>query len=353
MGFKDVLAEYRPKINAQLKKKLEEKISRSKSLKPLHSFYYEALFDFVLRGGKRLRPVSFIMAARGAGLDDDETLVKAACGVEFLHNSTLVHDDIMDMDELRRGGPTCHVMFREWHGKHYGEENEKFGESMAILLGDTAYTLAEEMLLESGLPGEQRAEALRQLSTFFQLVCEGQVYDVMLEMEGETTENEYLTMVNMKTGALFVAPLLMGASLGGADGESKQSLKKYGELMGQAFQIEDDIIGTFGKEEKTGKPTDSDIKEGKRTLLVIKALEAAGEDGKEIVLNALGNHRATPQQVEAVREVFRQTGSLDYSNRKAKELAEESKKHLAEAGLSEESEKFFSELADFVIDREV
>lgn len=349
----DTISDYKPKINKALKDKLDEKIKHGSGLKPLHKFYYETLADFVLRGGKRLRPACFVMAAKGLGLAEEDVLVKASCAVEFLHNSTLVHDDIMDLDEVRRGGPTCFVMFREWHKRHFGAEDQKFGESMGILLGDSAYTLAEEMLLESGLPSEQRASALKQLSHYYQLVCEGQVYDVMLEKAKTVSEEEYLTMVNMKTGALFVAPLVMGASLAGADDASLGALAEYGELMGQAFQIQDDVMGTFGDEKKSGKPTDGDIKEGKRTLLVIYALEHGEKNQRETLLNALGNQRATPEQIDAVRDIFRETGSLEYSRKVARELAEKSKSCLAGVGFNEKSLRFFTELADYVIDREV
>lgn len=351
--MKEIVANFKPKINRELKTKIDEKIKKVSALKPIHTYYYEVLSDFVLRGGKRLRPASFVMAAKGVGATDEATLIKAACSVEFLHNGTLVHDDVMDLDEVRRGGPTCYVMFSDWHKKHFGTYDQKFGESIAILLGDTTYSLAEEMLLDSDIESNQRAEALKQLSHYYQVVCEGQLYDMMLEKAKAVTEEEYLTMVNMKTGVLFVAPLIMGASLGGASKAQLAALEKYGELMGQAFQIQDDVMGTFGDEAKSGKPTDGDIKEGKRTLLVIKALEAATSKQKETLLNALGNRRATAEQVEAVREIIRKTGSLDYSKKIAKELADKSKVSLKEAGLTNESTEFFSQLADYVIEREV
>ena len=353
MVFRETVALYRPKIDAALKSTLDEKVSQAKSLKPIHSYYYETLSDFVIRGGKRIRPVCLMMAAKGFGFKDDDSLLKLACAVELLHDSTLIHDDVIDSDETRRGGPTCFVSFREWHKKHFGAADQKFGESVAILLGDTCYSLAGSIVLGSKLSAEKIVNAMRRMSDCYGTVCEGQIYDLMLEKSKDVSEEENLKVADLKTGVLLAAPVLIGAEAAGAGGKSLDALEKYCLLLGRAFQIQDDIIGSFGDEKTTGKPTDGDIRDGKKTLLVIYALARADERQKKALSDALGNKRASPVQVEAVKRVFRETGALDYVKDKSNGLVKECKDWLSKAGLSQESFKFFSELADYAVNRGV
>lgn len=353
--FEAIRDEYSQKVKDELEAICDKKIKEAASISPTNKYYYEKLKEFLLRGGKRLRPIAFIMACRGIDSKADiGEIIKAATSVEFLHNGTLSHDDVMDEDMLRRGGPTSWVVFKDYHNKKWGEKGaQRYGESMAIMQGNSFTTLAFEQLVKGKFDPEKKVAAINYLNHYFDIVNNGQVFDVTLEKIGNAQEEDYLKMVEMKTGALFEGSIVIGAALGGASKQQMEKLKEYAVRMGQAFQMQDDVLGVFGSEEKFGKPTDSDIKEGKRTLMLIYALKKASLNDRAFVMNVLGNRNASSEDVEAVRNIFIKTGAVDYCKKRAAQLAEESKKAIAKIRLDKESKEFFIGLADFVLNREV
>ena len=179
------------------------------------------------------------------------------------------------------------------------------------------------------------------------------MFESVIQRRENVTMEEYLQMVRMKTSSLLEKSIQIGAMLGGAKNGQIKALKEYAVLVGQAFQIQDDILGTFGKESETGKPTDGDIKEGKKTVLVVQALNNASTSELNTLRKILGNPKASPSSIEKVRKIFRETGALENSKRLALELKEESKKRLLKAKppLKNEPQEFFLNLADFVVSR--
>jgi geranylgeranyl diphosphate synthase type I len=353
--FKQILSKYAKKVNKELGKVCDKKIKGGSKVSSTNKFYYQALKEFLLRGGKRLRPVSFIMACKGVDpkVNLDE-VIKASLSVEFLHNGTLSHDDVMDEDELRRGGPSSWVIFRNYHNRKWGKGGaERYGESMAIMQGNSFTTLAFDQLMHRKLDLKKKVDAINYLNHYFDVVNNGQVFDISLEKTKKVTEKNYLDMVMMKTGALFEGSIVIGAALGGAGKKQLGKLKEYSIKMGKAFQMQDDVLGTFGSEKKFGKPTDSDIKEGKRTLMVIYALKKANVNDKKFMEKVLGNRQASNRDVNRVRKIMIRTGAVDYSKKKAKKLAEDSKKAVNNIRLNRESKEFFIGLADFVLEREI
>lgn len=354
LSFKDLWNLQMRKINKALVSFLDEKINEAKRVSSVNSWFYEDIKDFVLRGGKRLRPVGLIFAYEGVGAKYKGDVYKASLCVELLHNSTLIHDDIIDHDELRRGGPTFHVLYRDRFTEMFGEVGaEDFGVAMGILGGDLTWNLGLEAILTSGFPSKQCVEAVRLFQKAFQDVVDGVLYEAFLAKRWDVSEDEYMLMIKLKTACLFEKSLLIGAVLGGGTEEQMRALSGYAIKVGQAFQIQDDILGSFGKEEVTGKPVDSDIKEGKRTILVVKALETLEEKEKEKMLSILGKSDASLDEVNFVRDMFVKSGALDYAKKKAFKLKNEAKELLKQADppLSADAEKFFLDLADFVISR--
>ncbi|MHA1238447.1 MAG: polyprenyl synthetase family protein [Candidatus Odinarchaeia archaeon] len=351
--FKNKLKNYAEKINSTLGNFLKNKANEAASLSSANSEFYEEILEFMGRGGKRLRPISLIVSYEGVGAKTEGDIYLASLSVEFLHNSTLIHDDIIDHDEVRRGGPTFHAKYQ----LKYKESGEKvfadFGIAMGILGGDLTFNLGIETLFASKFPKEPTLDAVIFYQKAFQQVIEGVLLESFMALKGSSTEEQYLKMIHLKTSALFEKSLLIGATLGGGSDAQKRALSKYAILTGQAFQIQDDILGSFGVEEVTGKPSDSDIKEGKQTLLIIKSLELATPQDRQKIKNVLGNKKATPEEIEEVRDIIKNCGALDYAKKLSEKLSENAKKALeaADPPLTVESKKFFEKLSDFVVKR--
>ncbi len=294
----------------------------------------------ILAGGKRLRPTLLLLAVRVSG-GDVEKAIPAAVSIELLHNFTLIHDDVMDRDEMRRGVPTVHKIW---------------GEPMAILAGDYLFSKAYEALLklvENGIDYGSVVEATRVLTWAASTVAEGQSFDIEFQERDEVDEREYIELVWRKTAALFIASLKIGGIVSKASSETISLLEEYGYNMGIAFQIYDDILGVIADEKKLGKPLYSDIREGKKTIIVIHALSKANAEDREILLSALGKRDATIRELASAVEVLRRTGSIDYARRKATYYAKNAISKLNKIkSHDEEALEMLRELALFVVERE-
>lgn len=220
---------------------------------------YEASRYLIQAGGKRLRPLVVVLSSKLLG-GDIERAILAGSAVEILHNFTLIHDDIMDQDTTRRGIPTVHV---------------KWGIPIAILAGDLLHAKAFQLIGESirGLDGNTAFKVLDCFSRSVIIVSEGQAMDMEFEKRWDIKETEYIEMIRRKTAQLFACSAYLGGALAGGKEEELGKLFVYGEKMGIAFQIVDDILGITADEKELGKPLYSDIREGKKTILVIKARE--------------------------------------------------------------------------------
>ncbi|MBS7288781.1 MAG: polyprenyl synthetase family protein [Candidatus Freyarchaeota archaeon] len=352
MTFEELVYRHLKEVNAAINEFLDAKIAHA--FTPYHAEYYSNIREFVMRGGKRLRPVSLVNAYFGVGGRNRGDIYKASISVELLHNATLIHDDLIDHDETRRGKETFHVKYRNWYNENFkGGRGDDFGMTMAILGGNTVYNLGVEALLEAGFSAELTCEAISRYQRVFEELIEGVMFETILSMKEKVSFNEYMQMIKMKTAALLEASVEIGAILGGGSEEQVQALKEYSVLVGQAFQIQDDILGTFGDEEETGKPTDGDIKEGKKTALVVYALEAAGPTELSVLKSVLGKRDASPSEVEKVRKIFLDTGALKKARETAIKLKDEAKKKIKSLNppLANEAEEYFLGLADFVVER--
>ncbi len=290
-------------------------------------------------GGKRLRPCLVITACEAVGGKTEDALETAAA-IELLHTFTLIHDDIMDRDKFRRNVKTVH---------------EVWGEPMAIIAGDALFARVFEAVAENARRlslGKSRViELFDTLSKASFEICRGQAMDMVFEEMDEVTEGEYMDMVAKKTGALTEASAKVGALLGGGTPRQVKALGAYGLLIGTAFQIQDDVLGVTGDRKKFGKPIGSDIREGKRTLVVLRALSSASKKDKRDILRALGRRNASEREIETAIHALGRTGAIDYVLQKARRLVAEAKAQLAP--LSESNAKsMLLALADFVVERE-
>lgn len=227
---------------------------------------YDPIRYILEDGGKRLRPLLLMMAAEAFGKDPAE-VVNQAIGIEVFHNFTLLHDDIMDRAPIRRGRPTVHC---------------KWNDNTAILSGDAMVILAYKFLT-SGL---KSGEVLQIFNKAALEVCEGQQLDMDFESMDNVPLEDYINMIRLKTAVLLACALEIGAKLAGADAESCESIYKFGEQLGLAFQIQDDLLDTYGDSKVFGKEIGGDIREGKKTYLRIQAFLKSNEDERKILLKS-------------------------------------------------------------------
>ncbi len=290
-------------------------------------------------GGKRLRPCLALTACEAVGGKAEDALESAAA-LELLHNFTLIHDDIMDRDEFRRNVKTVHVLW---------------GEPVALIAGDALFAKVFEAIAANakrlGLEGTRVAELFDTVSKASFEICQGQVLDMLFEGRTDVSEAEYMRMVSGKTGALLEASMKVGALLGKGEPEQVRALAEYGRLIGTAFQMRDDVLGVEGEQEKFGKPIGSDVREGKQTLIVVRALAIAPQEDKSTLLRALGKRDASEAALKAAIDMLKRGGAIDYVAERARELIAQAKSKLKVLPESRARE-VLSELADFTIKRE-
>ncbi len=238
-------------------------------------------------GGKRLRPVMCLMACNLFRDKIDEAVMPAA-GMEVFHNFTLVHDDIMDRADIRRGSPTVH---------------SKWGSDQAILSGDVMAFLATECIGQA--PDKALPKVLKLFNRTAIEVCIGQQLDMDYEKKGVVTTGEYLRMIELKTAVLVAASLKMGAIIGEASEKDQELLYEFGRSLGMAFQIQDDVLDTYGDTKKFGKKTGNDIVSNKKTYLLVRALETAGGEKLRQLRKLMETTDGDPEEkITAVRNIF-------------------------------------------------
>ncbi|HEY8472436.1 MAG TPA: polyprenyl synthetase family protein [Natronosporangium sp.] len=282
----------------------------------------DAVADFVLRGGKRLRPAFAYWGFRGAGGADSDELVATVAALEFVQASALIHDDVMDGSDTRRGQPAIHRRFAElhraqgWHG-----DPDRFGTAAAILLGDLCLVWSDELLHSSGLPPETLARARPVFDQMRTEVSLGQYLDVLTQATGDTTVERALQVARLKSGKYTVErPLQFGAALAGAPPAVIAAYAGYGLPLGEAFQLRDDVLGLFGDPSVTGKPAGDDLREGKRTYLVATALAAAGPADRATLSSRLGDPTLDEAGVAELLRIITDTGALARTEQRISEL---------------------------------
>ncbi|SEO71913.1 geranylgeranyl diphosphate synthase, type I [Halogranum amylolyticum] len=309
---------------------------------------YEAARYLLKAGGKRLRPTVSLLAAEAIAdvaplsadyrsfpaVDDTEVdVMAAAVSLEVIQSFTLIHDDIMDDDDLRRGVPAVH--------KAYDTET-------AILAGDTLYSKAFEIMTETGARPEHGLEAMRMLASTCTQICEGQALDVQFESETDVLPEEYLDMVEHKTAVLYGAAAAIPAILLGADDDVVEALYNYGIDSGRAFQIQDDVLDLTVPSDKLGKQRGSDIVENKETLITLHARQQ-GLDVDALV-DSESVETVTEAEIEDAVARLEDVGSIDYARQTAHDLTEQSKERL-DVLPDNEARDLLCDIADYLVTR--
>jgi geranylgeranyl diphosphate synthase type I len=325
------------------------------AMEPSFAGAVDALSDFVLGGGKRVRPTFAWWGWRGAGGDPDgplaDTVLRVVSSLELIQACALIHDDLMDDSAVRRGRPTVHVAFTGQHREQrWLGEPERFGLAAALLIGDVALAWADDMLYTAGLP----ADALHRASEAWQAMrtemLAGQYLDMLTQARGDSSEDAALRIDRLKTAAYTVArPLHLGAAIGGGSPELVAGLREFGADIGVAFQLRDDLLGVFGDPAVTGKPAGDDLREGKRTLLVALGLARAAERGATGAAAAL--HAAIGRQdldagtVDEVRELLVELGAVAAVEDRISALTSSALATLARTPVAEPAASRLRELA--------
>ena len=297
---------------------------------------YDAAEHLIVNGGKRLRPYMVIRSCQIAGGKSSNAMI-AASAVEMVHNFTLVHDDIMDNDEMRHGVPTVH---------------KKFGMPIAILAGDVLFSKAFQIISESKLSSNATTHLISRLAKACVDVCEGQLLDIKMADEKRIpTEKEYITMIGKKTAALFDVSCAMGAICATNKPKDISNLSGFGRNLGIAFQITDDLIGVMGDPKVTKKPVGNDLREGKKSLPILMAIKLAKNNEKKIILKAFGNSKISKKDLNKAVEVIRSLGIEEKVRNQALKYAEKSEKSLIKYKGTAKIE--LTALLDFVVRRSV
>jgi geranylgeranyl diphosphate synthase type II len=285
-------------------------------------------------GGKRIRPALVILACdlfAGAV----EPAMIPALAIEIFHNFTLLHDDIMDRSDLRRGHPTVHV---------------KYNENVAILSGDVMSILASRLMNQA--PGVVLNTVHDIFTRTAMQVCEGQQLDMNFEQRLSVSEEEYLGMIELKTAALIAASLQIGAILGGGSQKDAEDLFRFGRNLGMGFQLQDDLLDTYGDPGVIGKKVGTDILDNKKTLLVIKALDRAGASQKKELSRWLSGSTFDPaEKIAAVTAVFDSLGIRELMEEKIREYYEKSLASLKQLNRDEERKSELYRVASFLLAR--
>ena len=274
---------YKKLVEESLRGIIEDRLPRS---------LYEPSEYVLDAGGKRIRPVLLLLSCEAVG-GDPKKAIRASAAIEVLHNFTLVHDDIMDNASSRRSRKTVHT---------------KWDTNVAILVGDELLALAYRALLQTKSPHIQ--EIAKVFTQGVVEVCEGQAYDKEFETRSSVTVDEYLLMIEKKTAKMVAVSAEIGALIGNGDRASIRSLRRYGEHVGRAFQVQDDLLDVIADEKELGKPVGGDLMEGKKTFLLLEALRTAHGRDKGLLLEIVRNKGGEAKLLPEYRRIYLETGAI-------------------------------------------
>ncbi|WP_084702048.1 polyprenyl synthetase family protein [Cryptosporangium arvum] len=307
----------------------------------------------VLAGGKRLRPLFAYWGARAAGASDDEALIRAAASLELLHAFALIHDDVMDGSDLRRGRPSAHRALAAAHraaGRH--GDPDRYGSAAAILLGDLLLVLSEQMLATAGLSAPAALRTRDVFATMRLELMAGQYLDISAPTRGGVPVERALRIAQYKSGKYTVeAPLHLGAAVAGAPAAVVDAYTAFALPIGEAFQLRDDLLGVFGDSDVTGKPSGEDLREGKQTVLIAATRERATDAGRALLAERLGDPGLDEAGVTALRELIVDCGARDRVEKMIAERRTHALAVLEHAPLTDEGREALRTLAVAAVDR--
>lgn len=354
-NFTALLAESKKRVDDQLSLYAQNLIAET--AEQFGEYPTEAVKAFVSvleRGGKRIRGSLAMTSYEMFGGTDQQLILQAACALEILNTYILVADDIQDRSQTRRGGKTVHVQLHDYHQAHHlGGDSQHFGESIAINAFLVAQHYAMNLLATLPTTAEIKIEAIENVNKCFITTAHGQTLDIFNEVLPCVSEEQVMNVLEWKTAYYtFINPLQLGAILAGAKKKDLDELAQYGLHAGRAFQQSDDILGTFGKESDSGKSPLDDIKEGKRTALVVYALGHAPHADALYLEQSLGNQSLNMTEFNHCKQIITSCGAVAYA-------LEQTKQSVTAAQLvlqnnphwPKKSRQFLSDLVQYIVNR--
>lgn len=289
----------------------------------------------LLTGGKGLRAGFLYWGYRAAGGPDSDALVRLAASMEFFQGAALLHDDVMDRSDTRRGRPSAHRAIAALHAdRGWSGDADRFGDGAAILAGNLCLTWCDQLYATSGLPAAELARGRAMFDRMRTQLMGGQFLDLLesarswadLDLDARVTAAR--KVIRYKSAKYTIEqPLLIGALVGGAPADTLTELSNYGLALGEAFQLRDDLLGVYGDPEATGKPAGDDLREGKRTVLIAHALDTADDADRATIESHLGRHDLDTAGVDRLRGILTRVGAVDRVEALITDLVDEA--HLA------------------------
>ncbi len=341
--FKDTIK----KIDISLREFVETSGDRI-GIKKASPVLYSGILEYVTRPAKRIRPVLFILSFKGYSRGkarEEKALIRCSLAFELLHDFLLVHDDVIDNSDLRRGKPTLHKVFNRKLKVH---PDSRIGGDLAIVAGDVIAALSYEALLSMKAPAERKEKALLEFTRAMSVTGVGEFIDIvnnLTGMEKVKKKDVLLTYVYKTARYTFEAPLVIGALLAGEGRSEIKKLSALGSALGQAFQLQDDMLDIFFSPEKTGKPALSDIAESKKTLMAWKTYANLAAPGRKRAAEIFAKTEKTSGDLEEFRRLIMSSGAGKYSLKLASSLLFEAKSLIPRLGMDRSLRK---ELYDFV-----
>lgn len=343
-------------VTDQLRRYLRDRRVETAYIGGDYGVFVTALEDFVLGGGKRLRPAFAYWGWRAVASEDpDPEVLLLFSALELLHACALLHDDVIDDSSTRRGKPTAHVRFaelhrdRRWHGSPDG-----FGRSAAILLGDLALAWADDIVFGAGLAPDAQRRVLRVWADIRTEVLGGQFLDIVAEASAAESIASAMNVDTFKTASYTVArPLQLGVAAAADRPDVQDTFKQFGVDLGVAFQLRDDVLGVYGDPSVTGKPSGDDLRSGKRTVLLAEAVELADKSDPATarLLRASIGAELTDAQVNELRDAIEAVGALRAAEQRIAALTQRALATLASAPVNAAAKAGLSALARMATNR--
>lgn len=319
--FTNKLSDYKQLIDADINmfvQKLERETLRHYGA--YARLAIDAYSSILQRGGKRIRGSLAMVAYEMAGGKNQVQSLQLARVLEMLHAYILIVDDFQDRSHVRRGGPSAHTLLAQYHSRHeLAGDSEHFGASIAMNAALAGNHLAQQAISELDVSPDVKLKIGSMINSTMVTTAHGQTNDIINEVVADVSVQDIQNVLEWKTAHYtFLNPLMAGLALAGADGVAADKIHAYAMNAGKAFQITDDILGTFGSEFESGKSPMDDIREGKRTLIIAHALENTNDDNKNFLVQMLGNESITPVEFERCKDILVESGALEYAQQQAK-----------------------------------
>ncbi|MFW9951151.1 MAG: polyprenyl synthetase family protein [Candidatus Thorarchaeota archaeon] len=317
--------------------------------------YYSEIKNYILVGGKRIRPLLTIAAYNGFTNKMADEIVRPSVGIEFLHNATLIHDDIIDKDDFRRGNPSFHYRFQQYYimNKFKKVNAVDFGTSIGIIGGDNTFIMGADAYFNEDFSQELNLNSIYYYRQAFAEVIHGVLMEIDMVNKRSVSMDDYIEMISLKTGALIEKSILIGGSYANIEKKHVPFLSIYGINLGIIFQIIDDILGTFGDEKVTGKPTDGDIREGKRTCLLIEALNELEGNKRNKLMDIFSKPEISVEEVNEVKDLFKEADVVNTCKNLATKYYDDASEALdiLKLVVNDSEIEFFENLLKFVLER--